>query len=147
MGEVESDRSRAGRRDRSDASGPTVLVVAADGSVLAVTRRMLERRGFRTVVASGAGDARARVGRPGAEIAGVVLDLSMPGIEAECVFNGLRNLRGDVPILLTGGFGEDPVAARLVRSARTDFLAKPFGLAALGAKAGELFGPVRPARP
>jgi hypothetical protein len=42
--------------------------------------------------------------------------------------------------LLTGGYGEDAVAARLVGAAGTDFLPKPFGLGALGAKAGDLFG-------
>jgi hypothetical protein len=45
-----------------------------------------------------------------------------------------------VPVLFTGGYGEDTVAARLVGAAETDFLPKPFGLDALGEKAGELFG-------
>jgi CheY-like chemotaxis protein len=130
-----------GRAGSPPESGPTVLIVAIDQAVLTVTRRMLERRGFRTVVACGTEDASSQLSQSGAEVAGVVLDLSMPGIDAECVFRGLRRLRGDVPILLTGGFGEDPVAARLLCSTPADFLPKPFGLKDLGAKAGKLFGP------
>ena len=117
-----------------------VLIVGVEHSVRAVTQRMLERRGFRTLEACGGGEALALFrGRRG-EIAGVVLDLGMPGMDAEAIFGELRCVRADVPILLTGGYGEDAVAARLVGAAGTDFLPKPFGLDALGAKAGDLFG-------
>jgi two-component system cell cycle sensor histidine kinase/response regulator CckA len=126
-----------------------ILIVGIERSVRTVTQRMLERRGFRTLEACGGDEALAMFRGRAGEIAGVVLDLDMPGIDAEAIFGGLRRVRADVPILLTGGYGEDAVAASLVGAARTDFLPKPFGLDALGAKAGGLFGSGRrsPARP
>ncbi len=117
-----------------------VLIVGVERSVRAVTQRMLERRGFRTLEACGGNEALALFRGRAGEIAGVVLDLGMPGMDAETIFGELRCVRADVPILLTGGYGEDAVAARLVGTAGTDFLPKPFGLDALGAKAGDLFG-------
>jgi len=138
------------QRDRESAQPPPaaaegernvmVLIVGVEHSVRAVTQRMLERRGFRTLEACGGGEALALFRGRAGEIAGVVLDLGMPGMDAEAIFGALRCARADVPILLTGGYGEDAVAARLVGAAGTDFLPKPFGLGALGAKAGDLFG-------
>jgi CheY-like chemotaxis protein len=127
--------------------GVTVLIVGAERSVRTVTQRMLERRGFRTLAAAGEGEALALFRRRAGQIAGVVLDLGMPGMDAEAIFAELRSVRADVPILLTGGYGEDAVAARLVGAAGTDFLPKPFGLDALGAKAGGLFGSGRRSPP
>jgi two-component system cell cycle sensor histidine kinase/response regulator CckA len=123
-----------------------VLIVGVERSVRAVTQRMLERRGFRTLEACGGGEALALFRLRAGEIAGVVLDLGMPGMDAETIFGELRCVRADVPILLTGGYGEDAVAARLVGTAGTDFLPKPFGLDALGTKAGDLFGSGRRSR-
>jgi len=124
-----------------------VLIVGIERSVRAVTQRMLERRGFRTLEASGGGEALALFRGRAGEIAGVVLDLGMPGMDAVAIFAELRCVRTDVPVLFTGGYGEDAVAARLVGAAETDFLPKPFGLDALGAKAGDLFGSGRRSPP
>jgi len=124
----------------ADERSVMVLIVGGERSVRTVTQRMLERRGFRTLEACGVGEALALFRGRAGEIAGVVLDLGMPGSDAETIFGALRCVRADLPILLTGGYGEDSVAARLVGAGGTAFLPKPFGLEALGAKAGDLFG-------
>ena len=120
----------------------TLLVVGIDDAVLTVIRRMLERRGFRTLLARCREDVRGIVAANCAGIAGAVVDLAMPGIDAEAVFRSLRGARPTLPVLLTGGYAEDAVAARLAASFGTGFLAKPFGLEALGRVAAELFGAV-----
>ena len=118
----------------------TLLVVGIDDAVRTVIRRMLERLGFQTLLAHCWEDAPAIVAASRAGIAGVVLDLAMPGTDAEAVFRSLRRMKPSLPVLLTGGYGEDAVTARLTASIRTGFLAKPFGLDALGRKAADLFG-------
>jgi DNA-binding NtrC family response regulator len=120
-----------------------VLLVAVDSRVLAVTRRLLERLGFETRVADDAG-AVARCLRAGGPVAGAVLDLGVPEIDAESAFSALRRQLPELPVLLIGGFAEDALAARLMDANATDFLAKPFGLDALGAKAAALFAPGHP---
>lgn len=127
-------------RDRTLAPGATLLIVEAEHSVRSVTRRMLERCGFRTLVACGGDEALALFdGRP-ESITGVVLDLGLPGTDAEALFRSLRSARSDLPILFTGGCGQAAAVARLVGAAETEFLPKPFGLDALGDKAHHLFG-------
>jgi CheY-like chemotaxis protein len=145
------DRDRESEQPRTAAKAAErsvmVLIVGVERSVRAVTQRMLERRGFRTLEASGGGEALALFrGREG-EIAGVVLDLGMPGMDAEAIFSELRCVRTDLPVLFTGGYGEDTVVTHLAGAAGTDFLPKPFGLDALGAKAGDLFGSGRRSPP
>ena len=118
----------------------TLLVVGVDDAVLTVIRRMLERRGFQTRLARCLDDVRAIAAANCAGISGVVLDLAMPGIDAEAVFRSLRGARPALPVLLTGGYAEDSVAARLAAARGNGFLAKPFALEALGQMAAELFG-------
>jgi len=135
--------SRTAGRDEAGPpreSAVTLLVVGIDDAVLTVIRRMLERRGFRTLLARCADDARSIVAAHSARLAGVVLDLAMPGMDADRLFGALRRMRPALPVLLTGGYGEDAVAARLTASSHTAFLAKPFGLDALARKAADLFG-------
>jgi DNA-binding response OmpR family regulator len=117
----------------------TVLIVGAEQSLRVVMRRMLARRGFDALEAADADEAVASLRSHGDAIAGVVLDLGMPARVAEETFACLRLARENVPVLFTGGYGEEIVAARLAGSADTDFLPKPFGLDALGAKADDLF--------
>ena len=131
--------------------GVAVLIIVAEQPVRSVTQRMLERRGFRTLEASDGSEALALLRDPVRDVTGVVLDLGMPGIDAEAIFSALRSTRSDLPILFTGGYCEESVSARLVGAVGTDFLPRPFGLGVLAAKAGDLFRPghrsARPAGP
>jgi len=129
-----------GNAPRATERRVTVLIVVAERSVRSVTQRMLERRGFRTLEASDGSEALALFHDHVRDITGVVLDLGMPGLDAEAIFSALRGSRSDLPILFTGGYCEEAVSARLVGAAGTDFLPRPFGLGALAAKAGDLFG-------
>jgi len=140
MTQRQRDSAERGSGSTADEVAVTLLVVGLDDTVLTVIRRMLERRGFRTLLARCLDDVRAAVAANYAGISGVVLDLAMPGIDAEAAFRALRRARPTLPVLLTGGYSEDAVAARLAASLGTRFLAKPFGLDALGRIAAELFG-------
>jgi CheY-like chemotaxis protein len=139
MGENGRDRAPPLAAEAANERG-VILIVGVERSVRCVTQRMLERRGFLTLQACDCGEAVALFSGRGEEVIGVVLDLGMPGMDAEAIFSALRATRSDLPILFTGGYGEDTVSARLVGAAGTAFLAKPFGLDALGTKAGDLFG-------
>jgi DNA-binding response OmpR family regulator len=132
-------------RDRMPERGSTVLIVETERSVRSVTRRMLERCGFRTLVACDGDEALALFDDHLRGITGVVLELGLPGMDAEALFRALRSARPDLPILFTGGCGQGAAAARLVGAAGTDFLPKPFGLDSLGDKASQLFWGGRPA--
>ena len=116
-----------------------LLIVGAEPELRSVMRRMLARRGFVALEASNAPEAVEAIRMHGDAVAGVVLDLGMPSPVAEEIFGHLRAARADLPVLFTGGYGEEILTRRLAGAAGTAFLPKPFGLDALGSKAGDLF--------
>lgn len=118
----------------------TILIVAREPSVRSVTRRILERSCFRTLEACDDEEAIAVFHAHGSDIHGVVLDLGMRDAAAESLAGELRRDQPTLPILFTGGYGERASSIRVSPDQTTGFLAKPFGMDALAAKAEFLFG-------
>jgi len=110
-----------------------VLVVDDEPSVRQVTVRMLQRAGFETVACRGGAEALERVAEREGELAGVVLDLEMPGMDGTQTFQALRRRWPDLPVLFMSGHGEADLAARLGDARRVAYLSKPFAAADLAA--------------
>jgi signal transduction histidine kinase len=104
-------------------AGTTVLVVDDEPHVRAVARRVLERCGYRVLLAEHGEEALAIAA--GAEISVALVDATMPGLSGAETLRRLRALRPALPLVLTSGHAEDEV-----RQAATDagagFLPKPF---------------------
>jgi CheY-like chemotaxis protein len=64
------------------------------------------------------------------EIVAVVLDLTMPNMSGDEALRQIRDVRPDVPILVTSGFPE-PAAAERLGGPLTHFVQKPFSPAVL----------------
>lgn len=64
----------------------------------------------------------------GSKIELILLDLSMPGISGEETFHALRQINADIRILLSSGFNETEVTARLAGQNITGFIQKPYTL-------------------
>lgn len=104
----------------------TVLVVDDERSVREVTCRMLESLGF-TAEAAEDGDAALAAFREQPErFVGVLLDVTLPGMEGPEVLRRLRRVRADVPVVLISGYGEEEAAARAKGVEPSGFLGKPF---------------------
>lgn len=115
-----------------------VLVIDDSPMVARSTARLLELEGWRADVAP---DGRAGLQRfqsePGAFDA-VLLDLVLPDLPGAEVFAQLRQVRQDLPVVVTSGYGENADVAALL-AAGAVYLAKPFAL-------GELIGALGRAR-
>ena len=64
----------------------------------------------------------------GLDIELILLDLSMPGMSGEETFHILRQINPDIRILLSSGFNESEVTARLAGQHITGFIQKPYTL-------------------
>jgi EAL domain-containing protein (putative c-di-GMP-specific phosphodiesterase class I) len=110
-----------GRRRAAEAT--SVLVVDDDALVLAATRRLLERAGFRAVACGSARQALACVATERFDV--MLSDVHMPGV------NGLRLLRAvrehdfDIPVVLLTGKPDVPTAAAAVEYGAFKYLIKP----------------------
>ena len=130
------------RRSETKANGERVLVVDDDAAVLALTRRVLERHGFKAL-AAGSGDEAVRLfENEKGEIDLLVTDVVMPGMQGPELALALRADRPGLPVLLMSGYTEslDSLRRATVDPA-TDFLPKPFGPSDLMAKVEALLRP------
>jgi PAS domain S-box-containing protein len=121
----------------------TVLVVDDEESVRSMSRQMLERMGFRVLLASDGREAVQvfrEVETAGTRIACVLLDLTMPQMDGEEAFRELRRLRQDATVVLMSGYSEQALAERFSGMGLSGFVQKPFRMAALQRKMADLLG-------
>jgi PAS domain S-box-containing protein len=107
------------------APGGAVLFVDDEPALCDLAVRTLRPAGFEALTA---GDGREALkllhGRP--DVRAVVLDLTMPGPDADETLRQLRQLRPDVPIILSSGYGEAEARRHFGAGDLTGFLQKPY---------------------
>ncbi|HLH15842.1 MAG TPA: response regulator [Bryobacteraceae bacterium] len=112
-------------------TGQTILVVDDEDIVRRTTSSVLERKGYRVLLAENGREAvdifRAHAGR----IALVLLDLTMPVMGGDEAARYLRTIRHDVPILVSSGYPESEVARRFSGIRIRGFVRKPYTAASL----------------
>jgi CheY-like chemotaxis protein len=86
-----------------------VLVVDDEPMVLRLATWILEDAGFRVIEARDGVEAVEAYRSHAAEIDVVVLDLDMPRMNGAETFDALRALRPDVRVLLSTGYGDEPL--------------------------------------
>ena len=101
----------------------TVLVVDDEPHVRSVARRILERAGYRVLLAEG-GEEALRLAA-GAELSVAIVDATMPGLSGAETLRRLRALRPALPLVLTSGRAEEEVEAAAAE-VQARFLPKPF---------------------
>jgi PAS domain S-box-containing protein len=119
----------------------TVLLVDDEEPVRGVVSQMLERCGFRPLVACDGREAVELFRRHGAEIVCVLLDLAMPRMDGAETFRELRQLRPDVRVILASGYNDFETAQRFPEGALAGVIEKPYQLQSLSAKLREVLAP------
>jgi CheY-like chemotaxis protein len=127
----------AGLRVEPAGAGPSsglVLVVDDEPMVVTVTTKMLQRLGFEAIPANGGEEAVEIVRRRADEIALVILDMMMPGLSGLETLRRIREIRGDLRVILASGYSEAD-AGQLFRQVKlSGFMQKPFDLDTLRAR-------------
>lgn len=119
----------------------TILAVDDESIVLSLLRRSLEKAGYQVMVAADGVAALELFQEHHADIAGIILDLSMPKMSGEETFDAIREIEAEVPIILSSGFAEDEAIERFRERGVAGFIQKPFRPLELIGKAEEVFGP------
>lgn len=105
----------------------SLLVVDDEAPVRDVLRCMLEDMGFTVLTAADGGEARAACRRHGAALAGVLLDLTVPGLAPDAMVEDLRALAPGAPVILASAWPEREARARYAGLEYAAYLRKPFG--------------------
>jgi PAS domain S-box-containing protein len=116
--------------------GQTILVVEDAEGIRHLTRRILERRGFRVLLAANADEARA-VFRQDPSIDLVLTDVVMPGTSGPELTQSLVDERPGLRVVYMSGYTTETVVEHGVLQPGIAFLHKPFTPEALGQKIDE----------
>ncbi len=105
--------------------GAVVLVVDDEPIVRKVSQRILERTGYKVLLAANGHEALRLVAERGDEIAVVLLDLTMPELSGEETFEMLRERSPKLPVVITSGYSKE-TSAHLAARGLAGFLEKPY---------------------
>ena len=115
----------------SPGRGQHILVVDDEPSLVAITCRALERRGWRTSGHTRPADALAALRAAPADVDLVLCDLTMPQLSGLEVAREVRTLRADLPILLMTGYAGAVDLTELAGLGVGELVEKPFMAARL----------------
>ena len=125
----------------SESPGPRrrVLIVDDEPFVVKIAQRVLERDGI-DVLAAGDGEAALAVLANNPDISLILLDSSLPDMNAEGVLGQMRDRGLTTPVLLSSGFGADSVPSAEQFANVCGFLPKPYPVVQLSKLVEELLG-------
>ena len=121
-----SSSEAAGSPQKVQAAIGTILVVDDDDGVRTVATLSLERAGFRVVSARDGEECLALMRNSGAEVDGVLLDMTMPKMSGAQTCRLIAQMRPELPIVLTSGYTEPDADGRFDIRDVAGFLQKPF---------------------
>jgi CheY-like chemotaxis protein len=110
----------------SKAPSPGILVVDDDALVLNLLHTLLRRQGFRVWLAAGGASAVEIFRREQANIAAVLLDVRMPGLDGPQTLAELRRIRPDLPCCFMSGCTDPYTPEELLALGASHLFPKPF---------------------
>ncbi len=103
---------------------PRILIVDDERSIREELAYALEFEGFRSVEAPDGRQALELL--EGGDVALVLLDIKMPGLDGLEVLTRIREARPDLPVVMVSGHGDIETAVVAIKNGAFDFLPKPF---------------------
>jgi CheY-like chemotaxis protein len=114
------------RAARASQTGLRVLVVDDESPLRELLRESLREAGHKVTLAASGEEAARLYAEHFREIDLVILDLMMPGQAGPETFDQLKQIRADVRVLLSSGFGAEGDVERLVAQGARGYLPKPY---------------------
>ena len=126
-GEVPRRDEPAARLDGSTLRGRgTVLVADDEETVRSTSKRLIERAGYKVLLARDGREAIELYDAHAAEIVVILLDLTMPVLGGDAALDELLTREACAPIILTSGFTAEETLGRLAGKRLAGFLQKPY---------------------
>ena len=116
----------------------TVLIVDDEAPVLEICGEMLKRLGYNVITADKGTDALIQFEAGKDDIDLVVLDLIMPGMRGEEVYDHLVDLKPNIRVLLASGYALEKQVWKFPSSNAVGFIQKPYSVTDLSEKVRQL---------
>jgi two-component system cell cycle sensor histidine kinase/response regulator CckA len=126
-GKREKPESGEGLGEEAAGKGTgTILIAEDEEEVSDVVSQMLRQIGFSVLTAADGQEAVDVFKAHADEISVVLLDLTMPRLSGEEVFEEITKIRGDVRVVFSSGFPEQEFAKRFSGKRFAGYLQKPY---------------------
>jgi CheY-like chemotaxis protein len=109
-----------------------LLVVDDDPAIAQVTKRLLERQGYRVTARTSSPEALELLRADAGQYDAMLTDQTMPGLTGLQLAEAALQLRPDLPIILTSGMEDTPLADQGRALGVREFLVKPVNTRDLG---------------
>lgn len=122
----EQDKAEAPATKRFSADGASILIVDDERAIRSMLSRSLTYLGFRVMEAA-AGEEAIRIYKDHREeIAAVILDIVMPGMDGVQVYKALKKIDPDVAVLFSSGFANEAQTNAIRQLGSAAILKKPY---------------------
>ncbi|BBO73118.1 hypothetical protein DSCW_05350 [Desulfosarcina widdelii] len=112
----------------------TILLVDDEDMILDVGQAMLQKLGYRVIVANSGNEAVEIVQRMGTKINLVLLDMVMPVMGGGEVYDRIQQICPQMRVILSSGYTIDGQAQLIMQRGCNGFIQKPFNLSELSQK-------------
>jgi PAS domain S-box-containing protein len=116
----------------------TILLVDDENVVLGVGKDMLEKIGYKVLLATSGKKAIELYSRHKNDIDLVVLDMIMPHMGGGETYDRMKEKNSKIKVLLSSGYSIDGQAAEILKRGCDGFLQKPFNMKELSVKIREI---------
>ena len=123
--------------------GETILMVDDEDMIIDVGKAMLERLGYRLIVAKSGREAVNIVAVMGDDLDLVILDLIMPEMDGARTFDRIQKIRPELPVLLSSGYAINEQAEEMMRRGGKGFIQKPFSIHELSIRVRKILDEVK----
>lgn len=112
--------------------GGTILLVEDEKQLREIAKTLIEELGYTVIVAANGKEALELYQADATEIALVVTDIDMPGMNGYELCKALKKINNALPIILSSGFGDQYDTTQITAEAISGFLGKPYNFEQLG---------------
>ncbi len=109
----------------------TILLVDDEKIIIDAAKAMLEKLGYRVMVAKNGWQAIDAVLKNEKEVDLVILDLIMPEIDGGTTFDHIREIQPAMPVILASGYGMNEQVRGILQRGCNAFIQKPFNISKL----------------
>jgi len=143
---AKAEPERAVRSPGGLRGSETILLCEDEEAVRGVTQRMLERHGYRVLVARDPAEALRQAEQHGPQIDLLLTDVVMPKMSGATLAAQLTQRWPDMKVLYVSGYTDGTVVAHGVLEQNGAFLQKPFTSEQLARKLRDVLGKAEPAQ-
>lgn len=111
--------------------GIKVLMVDDEEQFRATTKKILEKKGFETILAE-SGEVAIEKLKENPDV--VILDIKMPGMDGHQALREIKKDKPDIPVIMLTGHGALPSAREALVEGAYDYLTKPCDIDLLASK-------------